>query len=199
MDQQALIYLADHHREALIKESRISEEAIAARGYWTATDEDDLLDLGFRKNQRRVPALVIPVYGVDGQVRFHRIRPDNPRPDAKKPGKLTKYEQPGATPVCLDIPPLCRAAVLDAGKRLWIVEGEKKGDALASLGEAVVVLLGVWNWKKDCQMLLDWEGIPVMGREVIIAFDSDAVRNYQIRQAEDELAKALEGRMGICQ
>ena len=34
-----------------------------------------------------------------------------------------------------------------------------------------------------------------MGRE-INAFDSDAVANYQVRLAEDALAKALEGRMG---
>jgi hypothetical protein len=45
-------------------------------------------------------------------------------------------------------------------------------------------------------MLLDWEEIPLMGREILIAFDSDAMANYQVRLAEDALAKALEGRMG---
>jgi hypothetical protein len=59
-----------------------------------------------------------------------------------------------------------------------------------------VALLGVWNWKKDGQMLFDWEQIPLMGREVMIAFDSDAVANYLVRLAENALAKALEGRMG---
>jgi hypothetical protein len=45
-------------------------------------------------------------------------------------------------------------------------------------------------------MLLDWEGIPIMDREIIIAFDSDAVGNYQVRLAENALAQALKGRMG---
>ena len=69
-------------------------------------------------------------------------------------------------------------------------------DVLVSRGECAVALLGVWNWKKDGQMLLDWEEIPLMDREILIAFDSDAVANYQVRLAEDALAKALEGRMG---
>lgn len=81
-------------------------------------------------------------------------------------------------------------------RRLWIVEGEKKADALVSRGEVAIALLGVWNWKKDGWMLADWEAIPVMGREVFIAFDSDAVNNYQVRLAEVALAKALEGRGG---
>jgi hypothetical protein len=76
------------------------------------------------------------------------------------------------------------------------VEGEKKADALVSKGEVAIALLGVWNWKKDGWMLPDWESIPLMGREVCIAFDSDTVSNHQIRMAEDALAKALEGRMG---
>jgi hypothetical protein len=45
-------------------------------------------------------------------------------------------------------------------------------------------------------MLFEGDLIPLMGREVMIAFDSDAVANYQVRLAENALAKALEGRMG---
>jgi hypothetical protein len=195
--QQTLSSLAEHHLETLVKGSGISEEVIRARGYWTATDPDELLDLGFSKPQRRrTPALVIPVHGVDGQVRFNRIRPDDPRPDPKKPHKVIKYEQPGGTPVTLDIPPTSREGLRDRSRRLWICEGEKKADALVSRGEIAIALLGVWNWKKDGQMLLDWEGIALMDREILIAFDSDAVKNYEVRMAEDALARALEGRMG---
>jgi hypothetical protein len=189
-------YLAPHHLESLMKGSQISEEVIQARGYWTATDPDELLQLDFTKPQRRVPALVIPVRGVDGTVRFSRVRPDNPRPDPKKPGKIIKYEQPSGTPVTLDTHPLAREGLMNRYRRLWIVEGEKKGDALLSRGEVAIALLGVWNWKKDDRLLLDWEDIPIMNREVIIAFDSDAASNYQVRMAEDALARALEGRMG---
>ena len=76
------------------------------------------------------------------------------------------------------------------------LRGGEKGGFVALSGEVAIALLGVWNWKKDGQMILDWEGILLMGREINIAFDSDAVANYQVRLAEDALAKALEGRMG---
>jgi hypothetical protein len=134
--------------------------------------------------------------GVNREILFHRIRPDDPRPDAKKAGKVIKYDQPAGVPVALDVPLLAHEDLLDRTRMLWIVEGEKKADTLVSRGECAVALLGVWNWKKDGQMLLDWEEIPLMGREILIAFDSDAVANYQVRLAEDALAKALEGRMG---
>ena len=176
--------LAAHHMEALSTGSGISEEVIRSRGYWTCTDPEDLVDLGFNKKQRRTPCLVIPVRGVNQDVLFHRIRP------------VIKYDQPVGVPVALDVPPLAHENLLDRTTRLWIVEGEKKADALVSRGECAVALLGVWNWKKDGQMLFDWDQIPLMGREVMIAFDSDAVANYQVRLAEDALAKALEGRMG---
>jgi hypothetical protein len=194
--EQKTLGLAYHHLFSLVAESGISEEVVAARGYWTATDPDDLVDLGFAKPQRRVPALVIPVRDVSGAVRFHRIRPDDPRVDRRRPDRVVKYEQPPSTPVILDVPPLAREGLGDVNRRLWIVEGEKKGDALVSRGEVAIALLGVWNWKRGDRMLSDWEEVRLMDREVLIAFDSDAVGNYQVRLAEVALAKALEGRMG---
>jgi putative DNA primase/helicase len=188
--------LSDNHLFMLTQESGISEEVIASRGYWTCEDEEDLIELGFNKRQRRTPCLVIPVRGITGEVLFHRIRPDDPRPDPEKLDKVIKYDQPVGVPVALDIPsPL--EDLMDTTRRLWITEGEKKADALVSRGEVAVALLGVWNWKKDGWMLPEWDRIPLMGRDVIIAFDSDAVQNYQVRLAEDALAKALEVRGGF--
>jgi putative DNA primase/helicase len=188
--------LSDRHHTMLTQESGISEEVINARGYWTCEDPDELLELGFNKRQRRTPCLVIPVRGITGEILFHRIRPDKPRADPKKPGKVIKYDQPVGVPVALDIPsPL--EDLMDTTKRLWVPEGEKKADTLVSRGEVAVALLGVWNWKKDGWMLPEWDRIPLMGRDVIIAFDSDAVQNYQVRLAEDALAKALEVRGGF--
>jgi hypothetical protein len=188
--------LSDKHFLMLTQESGISEEVIRMRGYWTCDDEDDLMDMGFNKRQRRVPCLVIPVRGISGEVAFHRIRPDSPRPAPKKPGKVIKYEQPSGTPVVLDVPSPPEG-LQDVSRKLWIVEGEKKSDALVSCGEVAIALLGVWNWKKDGWMLPDWDHIPLMGRDVIIAFDSDAVHNHQVRLAEDALASALEVRGGF--
>ncbi len=97
--------LNPEHLRALVEGSAIAPEVVTERGYFTATDAAELRDLGFAGYQRRVPALVLPVRGVDGSLRFHRVRPDDPRENAEKPGKYTKYEQPAQTGIALDVPP----------------------------------------------------------------------------------------------
>src|SRR5215204_335711 len=141
--------LAPHHRAMLEQGSGISPEKIRDRGYFTVTDTEDLRELGFVDYQLRVPAMVIPVYGVDGRFCFYRLRPDDPRRDPEKPGKVVKYEQPTGTELTIDVPRSAQPFLSDAATRLWIVEGEKKADALVSHGECAVALLGVWSWKRD--------------------------------------------------
>jgi hypothetical protein len=178
----------------LQEESAIAPEVISERGYFTATDPAELEELGFARSQRRVPALVIPVHGVNGKCRFHRTRPDDPREDADKPGKFTKYEQPAKTGVALDVPPQARPALSDPSKRLWIVEGEKKADSLVSRGECAIDVLGVWSWKSDGLPLPDWDEIRLIRREVLLCFDSDAESNAQVRLARSALASYLKDR-----
>ena len=50
-----------------------------------------LRQLGFSTAQQRVPALVIPLWNVHGDVAFHQARPDYPR---LRDGKPVKYETP---------------------------------------------------------------------------------------------------------
>jgi hypothetical protein len=180
--------LSPEHLRALLEESAIAPEVVSERGYFTATDPAELEELGFARSQRRVPALVIPVHGVNGECRFHRARPDDPREDADQLGKLTKYEQPVKTGVALDVPPRAQPVLSDATKRLWLAEGEKKADALVSLGECTLDVLGVWSWKKDGMPLPDWDEIRFIGREVLLCFDSDAESNAQVRLARSALA-----------
>src|SRR4051794_11258699 len=97
--------LAAHHHQMLTVDSHISMEVIAARGYTTVYEPEELQKMGFYKDQLRVPALVIPIFDVFGELRFHRIRPDDPRPDAAKPHKVVKYDQPLHTPLVIDVPP----------------------------------------------------------------------------------------------
>ncbi len=186
--------LSPEHNRALEEESAIAPEVISERGYFTATDPAKLENLGFARSQRRAPALVIPVHGVNGECRFHRARPDDPREDTDKPGKFTKYEQPAKTGVVLDVPPRARLALSDPSKRLWVVEGEKKADSAVSRGECAIDVLGVWSWKRDGLPLPDWDEIRLIGREVFIAFDSDAERNAQVRLARSALASYLKSR-----
>jgi hypothetical protein len=189
--------LAPYHRAVLEQGSGISLETIRDRGYFTVTNSDDLGELGFADYQLRVPAMVIPVYGVDGRFRFYRIRPDDPRRDLEKPGKAVKYEQPTGTGVTVDVPRSAQPFLSDAGTRLWIVEGEKKADALVSRGECAVALLGVWSWKRDGLPLPEWDYIRLVGREVYVAFDSDAAHKVEVQRALSALAEYLQAR-GAC-
>ena len=52
--------LASHHRE-MLHASGITDDLIAARGYFTANKKVELANLGFAASQQIVPALVIPV------------------------------------------------------------------------------------------------------------------------------------------
>jgi putative DNA primase/helicase len=186
--------LSPEHLLMLREESGISPQDILARGYFTASDSEQLGELGFADYQLRTPALIIPVHGVKDGPLFYRARPDRPRERKDDPGKSIKYEQPAGTGVVLDVPPRARPMLSDASKRLWVVEDEKKADSLVSHGECAVALLGAWSWKSDGLPLQDWDDIRLVGREVIIAFDSDAERKAGVRVARQALAEYLKGR-----
>ena len=187
--------LAPHHESMLTIESGISPEVIAARGYTTIDDPEVLREMGFAKYQLRVPALGIPISNVFGELRFHRIRPDDPRPDRGKPNKVIKYEQPPNTPLVIDVPPMALERLRDTSRRLWIVEGEKKVDSLVSQGECAIALLGVWAWKRYGYPLPDWDHIPMIGREVRILFDSDAADKVEVRHAFYALSRFIKGKV----
>ena len=190
--------LADRHRRILEEESAISPEVIEARGYWTAETVAELKDEpGIASNQYHAPALVLPIYGVDSEYRYSRVRPDNPPPNQGK------YIQPADTPNVLDVPRAVQSKVLDSNYGLVVVEGERKGDALASLDIPVVVVFGVWNWSckagKDTpyetQLLLpDFESIPMHGRSVAVVFDADIHTNRSIQLAVARFAHRLKER-----
>lgn len=178
-------------------DSGIAPEVIAARGYWTATTKQALADLGFALSQRRVPALVLPIHGVAGQVVNHQIRPDTPRhgPD----GRAIKYETPRKSRMGLDVPPPVRLWLGDPSVPLFVTEGVKKGDALASRDVCAVALLGVWNWRgTNAQggktVLADWEAIALNDRQVYIVFDSDVMLKPEVHQALARLKAFLETR-----
>src|SRR5215208_1772964 len=189
--------LAEHHKKMLEIGSGISPQMAFDRGYFTATDPEQLRKLGFAEYQCLTPALVIPSYDVHGERRLYRARPDSPRRDREKPDKVVKYEQPAGTGVSLDVPPSAFRALEDLDTPLWIVEGEKKADALCSRGLCAIGLFGVWAWKRDGLPLPDWDSIAIVGRKVFIAFDSDAEQKVEVRRARSALAEYLKRRGAV--
>src|SRR4029077_2107248 len=98
-----------------------------------------LKTLGFSPQQaRQTPGLLLPLHTTEGQQPLHVFRPDQPQPDTN--GRLRKYLLPKGASVRLDCPPHCQPSLADPSIPLWLTEGQKKADALASHGAVVVDL-----------------------------------------------------------
>lgn len=184
--------LAAHHREVLEKGSGISPDVIGERGYWTAYRWQDLDGLNFRGSQKRpecFPALVIPQHGPDGEYTCSVLRWDRPR--ISRAGKEIKYEQPAGVGLRLDVPPRCLVGLRDVERPLWWTEGSKKADALASCGAVAVSTPGVDGWRSP-SAIPDLYGIPLKGRLVYCAYDSDVLSKPPVRLAVMALAKWMQ-------
>ncbi len=174
--------------------SGISGEVITERGYRSVTNKAELVSLGFNSNQQRAPGILIPLWGVDGKPVGYQFKPDTPRQDGK--GKLIKYENPAGSSVRLDCPPRCQKMLGDPSVDLWITEGSKKADSLASRGACAISLTGVWGFKGKndiggTTLLADWDYIALRDRTAYLAFDSDIVEKPQVKQALQRLSQHL--------
>lgn len=193
--------VSPEHR-AELNGSRISAELIEQRGYMTVTADwrERLIEMGCPawsvREDDAFPGLVIPMYDAKtGGYIGYQFKPRVPQlpPGRDKP---VKYVSPKGMSNRLDTHPAVRELVLDAASPLWITEGMKKADSIASLGWAVVSLTGVWNWRREDRTLAEWEDIPLHGRTVIVCFDSDALTNPQVRHAMNRLVAWLRKKAG---
>lgn len=185
------------HHAALLIASAISDAVARTRGYRSATTKAELHELGFSDRQARVPALVIPVWGVAGEVSLYQARPDEPPIDPR--GRAVKYETVAGGRMVLDVHPMVRDQLVDPAIPLWVTEGVRKGDAAISASLCCVALLGVWNWRGTNTFggkvaLPDWESIALNDRIVYIAFDSDVMTKPGVHEALARLKAFLESR-----
>lgn len=185
------------HHKAMVRESGITPEVAQERGYRSVTRKADLATLGFTAAQRNVPTLLIPVHGVDGEVRTYQSRPDHPR--ISREGKPLKYETPRGSSMCLDVPPSARERLGDPSTPLWITEGARKADAAVSAGLCCIALLGVWNFRGRNEhggvtALADWESVQLRERRVYLCFDSDVNEKPAVYGALKRLRAFLEAR-----
>ncbi len=130
----------------------------------------------------------------------YSFRPD--APDPKDPGR--KYEQPskhyGGPGNVLGVYPTSPGLLGDASVPLHFVEGVKKAmsevSACKKAGRELVVVAisGVWNWLSKGAPIPDMAGLLVEGRECVVVFDSDMLRNPGVQGAARRLSEYLIGR-----
>lgn len=193
--------LSAAHRRELEAGSGISPEIIAEMGAWTATTKAQLVQLGFKQEDIKPAALVLPVLTWAGgeTPAYYRIKPDAPRINAKD--KPRKYEQPVGVPCRVYCLPTARRRIeglqgladrpMPALPYVFVTEGEKKAAALVSQGLTALSVPGVWNFKNLDALRGDWDLIGLRGLSVCVLFDSDVATNPQVRMAENRLAEML--------
>jgi predicted P-loop ATPase len=132
------------------------------------------------------------------------FKPDEPRPDPTKEGKLIKYEHPPTVPtraIFLAHPDanFWQRVVSDASVPIILVEGAKKAGAVLSCllraGEvgAAIALPGIWNGLKDEALIPELALFATQGRRITICFDQDEKLTTQkaVGAARRKLAEAL--------
>jgi hypothetical protein len=183
--------LSDSHRRQL-KASDISDEVEAARGYRTIRHRSEVPE-EFADWQRRL-GLLVPTHSPDEQTSGYQLKPN--KPIRRKDGSAPKYETPRGGRITLDVNPLMLGEVRHGDGDLWITEGCKKVDSLASRGEPAVGIIGVWNFaepgSKGGIPLACWDNVRLRGRRVIIIYDADARTNPNVQEALRRLVAMLE-------
>ena len=184
--------LADENRRELEEGSGISPDVIAARGYWTASRRSEV-PAAF-SGWQHVAGLVIPTHSPASGVGGYQLKPRKPIPRKGKKGP--KYETPTKAPVTLDANPLMLEEVRHGFSELWVTEGCKKVDALASRGIAAVGMTGVEMFAvkgtKGTEPLPCWRHVRLGGRPVVVVYDADARTNPDVQRALGRLVAMLE-------
>jgi len=191
---EVLPKLLTSHFQQLCEGSGISTDIIRERSYRSLLGKVELKKLGFSTAQQRTPGILIPLWDVNGKQTGYQYRPDNPRLDSRD--RPVKYESLLGSSNRLDCPSRCQKILGNPQVPLWITEGSKKADALASKGACAISVTGVWGFKGKNQfggitILADWDYIALKGRTVYLAFDSDIVTKEPVRKALEHIGEHL--------
>src|SRR5215213_8635962 len=181
----------DYRWREITEESAIDPAVALERGYYLEKTKRGLERLGFKRSQQRARAMVIPRFSPSGERIPPQIKPHNPLVEERNgKSRPRKYETPAGTPVRLSVPPRAIPMIRDVQRTLYITEGDKKADALASIGECCISLQGVECWR----VLEDWEEVKLYGREAVIAFDANVMVNPNVQKALRRFAAFLRER-----
>src|SRR5215213_8254941 len=126
-------YLSDEHFVEVVEGSGVAPELLEGR-YRTVTAKEAQA-LGFSERQAR-DGLLITLCSPKGE-RSYVLKPYKPRTEVKKSGKrrFHKYEyesQEGRFPLLVDVHPSMRWRLLFSDEPMYVTEGAKEADCLAS-------------------------------------------------------------------
>lgn len=163
----------------------------------TAKQADRLLP----KHKPGVPCLQLVYHDARGRPRpdVYRVRLLKPTKGQFGEARDLRYLQPPGSPPAAYLPttvPWARV-VKDPSIDVLLTEGELKAACAAKLGYACVGLGGVSSWrskKHRLPLLPELEAVEWRGRDVYIAFDSDAATNAQVAAEIGRLSRALADR-----
>ncbi len=187
-----------------LRASGLSDEQIRDCGFYSESDPSTVSKLLNWKHPATDlgPCLCIPFRDATGaQIGYTRVKPSKPR---RKDGKVVKYESPARVSNRVYIPPATRAKIVDPSIAMLVTEGEKKAAAADQHGFACIGLVGVYGWmaKREAdadgrkhserELIPDLAAIDWADRAVYIVYDSDAVANSKVQQAELHLAESLQ-------
>lgn len=186
--------LLPHHLAELVDGSGLTPETIADAGIYSSDDCAKNAALLNRRtwSQKLGSAIVFPYLDEWGGTPLHRLKPDNPQLN-QSTGKPAKYLQPTGAPTRPYIPRAVYALQEDTTARLVFTEGEKKTLCATQHGFNCIGLCGVDNWhgRKKTSLTAELDRFKWDGREVFIAFDSDAATNDNVERNVRLLAAAL--------
>lgn len=182
--------------KAMLDASAIAPEVAVARGY-RSIGTAEARDLGFKGQQAR-PGLLVPRWTVFGEQDGYQLRPNEPRERTSKSGKVEpiKYETPRGQANRLDVHPSMLARVRSGRELVFITEGAKKVDCLASFNIPAINLPGVWGWRGKNERggktaLDDWAEVNIAGSMFVLAFDADVVTKPDVHKALSSLQSYL--------
>jgi hypothetical protein len=189
--------LSQSHTTLLTQGSAIDPLVIEERAAWTAICPSEMAALGFAGAQQIAPALMLPVWSVQGKIELYQARPDSPR--LNQDGNPVKYETPAGGRMILDAHPRVRPLLRDPQIPLYVTEGIRKADAAISRALCCVALLGVTNWRGmnisgGKTALVCWQSVALNGRTVYIAFDSDSATKRPVLLQSIALGEYLESK-----
>ncbi len=116
---------------------------------------------------------------------------------ARIPNGSSRKRCPRVRGCCADCPPTCRSTLADPAVPLFITEGQKKADALASRGVVRGGLAGRVEFQGaqhdfgGTTLLADFDYIALNNRAVYLVFDSDVMTKSGVRAALERVTEHL--------